>query len=488
MNVMARKQQSEIVQQLLQLPEWDDIEFKRAQISPKRLLETTCAIANSDGGHIIVGIEDASKTHGIDRVHGINKYLDNISEFNKLLRTDFDPPLQHYVSGFFEEVVNHDGNSDQVYIIRILKADDIHSLKNGDTYIRRGSQNVKIGAQEILRRRYEKGSIKFEDEGSGITKLNDLDEDLIAQFQKDTGSTSGDVWQFLKDNGLVKKTKRKTTLTNGAVLLFGKNPAVLLRRKCSIRVSHYHGTIRSFTESPNFVRRPFTIEGPLHTQINSAVAYFQQAVKESSPKLQDGTFRPSLLIPEWVFQEAIANAVIHRNYAVQNDIQVRFFDDRVEIESPGTYPAHITSSNLRTERFARNPILQRALSRFQEAPNLDIGEGVNRMYELMKKNNLYEPIYYPVTAVPNAVRVSLINMHKIDYWDIVSRYLDSKGKITNKEMRHITGIEDTLHVTRLLNEWVSNKLLDKKGGKTKGAYYIKTGQDLPSLLFESIEK
>lgn len=485
---MAKKTHSKLVDIFLKISEWENFEIKRADVSPRKLLETTCAMANTEGGYIVVGIEDAAKASGADRLRGIKENEDNLSEFLKLVRSEFDPPLQHYVSGFYEEIINKDGIKDKIYAITVKKADDIHSLKNGDTYVRSGSQNVKIGSQEILRRRYEKGSIKFEDENSSINKLDELDQTLLASYQKDTGSTEEDTWQFLKDNGLVKTTKSKKTLTNAGVLLFGKNPAVLLRRKCSIRISHYYGTSRSYTGEPNFVRRPFTIEGTLSAQIEESVKYFQDAVRASAPKLSGGAFRPSLLIPEWVFQEAIANAVIHRNYAVQNDIQVRFFDDRVEIESPGTYPAHITPANLRYERFARNPVLQRVLSRFQEAPNLDIGEGVNRMFELMSKSNLYEPIYIPVTKLPNAVQVSLINTRKVDYWDTVSKYLDLTGKITNQEVRQVTGIEDTLQTTRLLNDWVNSRLLEKRGGKTRGAYYIKTGQDLQSLLIKESEK
>ena len=199
-------------------------------------------------------------------------------------------------------------------------------------------------------------------------------------------------------------------------------------------------------------------------------------------------FRPSLLIPEWVFQEAIANAVIHRNYAVQNDVQVRFFDDRIEVESPGSYPAHITSSNIRQERFARNPTIQRALSRFQEAPNLDIGEGVDRMFTTMAEHNLYEPIFAPAKTHPNTVLVSLVNMQRINYWDTVSQYLDKNGLITNREVREITAIHDTLQVTRLLSDWVAKGLLEKRGGRTRGAYYAKAGQDILTLFFKRSEK
>ena len=485
---MAKKPEPILIKTLLETSERESFEVKSADVSPRKLLETTCAMVNTDGGIIVIGIQDAAKSTGVDRLEGISRNEDNISEYLKLIRSEFDPPLQHLVNGKYVDITNKDGVPDRIYLCFMEKAFDVHSLKNGDTFVRQGSQNVKIGSQEILRRRYEKGSVKFEDEDSTVESLEDLDAELIALYMKDTSSEESDIWQFLKDNGLVRQKKSKRTLSNAGVLLFGKNPAIALHRKCSIRLSHYHGTLRSYTGEPNFVRRPFTIEGNLLAQIEGAVSYFQQAVKESSPKLSGGTFRPSLLVPEWVFQEAIANAVIHRNYAIQNDIQVRIFDDRIEIESPGAYPAHITHANIRTERFARNPVIQRILSRFQSAPNLDIGEGVNRMFELMKKSNLYDPIYAPLLRFPNSVQVTLMNVHKMDYWDIVSKYIDSKGKITNQEVRHITGIEDTLQVTRLLSEWVASGLLEKQGGKTRGSFYTKSGQDLSQLLIKDLEK
>lgn len=480
------KNHSELVQNLLGLGEWNTFEAKRAAVQPRRLLESVCAFANGEGGFLVIGFEDEKKAQDTDRLVGISENPDNVSEFLKLLKSEFDPPLQHVVSSFEESITNKQGKEDQLLIVRVQKSNDIHSLKNGDTFIRRGSQNVKIGAQEILRLRYERGSIKFEDEDSGVIDLTELETDLLDKYKADTNSQNQDTWQFLKDNGLANKKKDGFALNNAGALLFGKNPAVLLSRKCSIKISHYFGIKPTFSGEPNFVRRPFTIEGPLVKQIEQTVEYFRQVVRESSPKLQGGTFRPSLLVPEWVFQEAIANAVIHRNYQVQNDIQVRFFDDHLEIESPGAYPAHITSANLRAERFARNPVIQRVLSRFSEAPNLDIGEGVDRMFELMKTHNLYEPIYFPTNIRQNSVLLFLMNLHKVDYWDTVSQYLDHHGSITNQVARNITGITDTLQVSRLLSDWVEKGLLERKGGKTRGAYYVKTGQDLQNLFAESI--
>lgn len=456
--------------------EWYSFETKRAAVQPRKLLETLCAFLNSEGGILVVGLEDHGKAKGKDRIFGISENEDNVSEFLKLWRNEFEPPVERFVSYYEEPVTNKTGKEDKLIIIKVSKSNDIHSLKNGDTFARRGSQNCKIGSSEILRLRYERGSIKFEDELSSIESVDDLDRDLLETYKLDTNSKSQDVWQFLKDNGLAKFVDSGNgQLTKACVLLFGKNPSVLLSGKYSIKISHYYGLKANFSGEPNFVRRPFTIEGPLIKQIEQAVNYFRDVVKTSPPKLSGSTFKPSLMIPEWVFQEAITNAVVHRNYNVQNDIQVRFFDDRVEIESPGTYPGHITIKNIRNERFARNPIIIRTLNRFQSSPNLDIGEGVDRMFELMKKQNLYQPIFFPPESFPNSVMLTLPNLNKISYWDTISNYLDQNTEITNEKAREITGIQDTLKMSRYLANWTEQGLLEKHGIAKKSSSYAKLG-------------
>jgi ATP-dependent DNA helicase RecG len=287
----------------------------------------------------------------------------------------------------------------------------------------------------------------------------------------------------LKDSGLAVGQLGEFELTKAGVLLFGKNPSVVLKNKCGIKISHYYGMKPSYTGKPNFVTRPFTVEGPLLKQIEQTIEYFRNIVKNSPPKLSGASFNPTFLVPEWAFQEAITNAVIHRNYFVQDDIQVRFFDDRVEIESPGTYPGHITVGNIRSERFARNPLILRTLNRFQIAPNLDIGEGVDRMYKVMKEKNLYEPLYFPPTIRPNSVLLILLNLKRVEYWDTVGKYLDTNYRITNKQARGITSVDDVLKMSRILKTWVEKGLLEKIGKAKKDCYYRKPGQEMPKSLF-----
>lgn len=474
----------DIIKIFLDTQEWQTFECKRAAIRPSDLLETVVGFANSDGGFVVVGLEDPNKATGDKRLIGISENADNVSDFLKLINKEIEPPLMLW--GKFElDITNVYGKQDKLLVLNIKKSNDVHSLKKGDTFVRKGRQNIKIGSTEIMRLKYEKGAIKFESEKSGITSLEELSRDLLEQYKKDTSSTGLDDWQFLKDNGLAVDTSGKYELTKAGVLLFGKNPSIALASKCGIKISHYYGTKPTYSGKPNFVTRPFTIEGPLMKQIEQAIEYFRSIVKSSPPKLSGAAFSPTFLIPEWAFQEAITNAVIHRNYFVQDDIQVRFFDDRVEVESPGTYPGHITVENIRTERFARNPLVLRTLNRFQVAPNLDIGEGVDRMFKVMREQNLYEPLYFPPTIRPNTVLLMLLNLYKVEYWDTVSKYLDENYRITNKKAREITGLDDVLKMSRILHGWVEKDLLEKVGKAKKDCYYRKPGQEIPKGLFSN---
>src|SRR5262249_24596759 len=108
--------------------------------------------------------------------------------------------------------------------------------------------------------------------------------------------------------------------------------------------------------------------------------------------------------PTEAIHEIVTNAVIHRDYSRNDDIHVRIFDNRIEVFSPGTLPAHVTPKNILDERAARNPKVVRLLNKFRNPPNKDVGEGLNTAFEAMKKLRLKEPI---IEQRDNGVLVTL---------------------------------------------------------------------------------
>ena len=194
--------------------------------------------------------------------------------------------------------------------------------------------------------------------------------------------------------------------------------------------------------------------------------------------------------PTRVIKEAITNAVIHRDYSIPSDIQIRIFPDRVEVISPGTLPGKVTLRNIQNiGSFNRNPLIVSNLREFPDPPNLDAGEGVRMMFQTMNAAGLYPPIYLTrSTTGRDEVRVLLLNENRPTIWDQVSSYLDKHGSVSNAEVRQIMGSENTLAVSKTLKAWVERGLLEvanPEAGKRSRRYRIPEVDPIPK--FFSIE-
>src|SRR3989344_5899607 len=115
----------EILQLFLETHEWQQFECKRAAVQPHRLLETAVAFANTDGGYIVVGLEDPAKAQGKERQVGISENPDNVSEFLKLIDKEIDPPIRVWNS-FELDIKNTAKKEDKLLVVNIRKSDDVH--------------------------------------------------------------------------------------------------------------------------------------------------------------------------------------------------------------------------------------------------------------------------------------------------------------------------------------------------------------------------
>jgi len=142
--------------------------------------------------------------------------------------------------------------------------------------------------------------------------------------------------------------------------------------------------------------------------------------------------------PDEALHEVLTNAVLHRDYSIPADVQVRIYDNRVEIESPGKLAGHITLKNILTEQFARNPKLVRMVNKFPNPPNKDVGEGLNTTFEAMEKLRLKPPI---IEERDNSVLVVLRHESLGSPEQLVMDYLKEHKEITNSIARDLTGIK-----------------------------------------------
>jgi len=94
-----------------------------------------------------------------------------------------------------------------------------------------------------------------------------------------------------------------------------------------------------------------------------------------------------------VYSYTIGNAVTHRDYSIRGtDIQIKLFDNRIVVESPGKLPGLVRADNIRHTHFSRNPKIAEFLKTYSFVK--EYGEGVDRMCKELEAVGLQAPEYY----------------------------------------------------------------------------------------------
>ncbi|MDO5561573.1 MAG: ATP-binding protein [bacterium] len=251
----------------------------------------------------------------------------------------------------------------------------------------------------------------------------------------------------------------------------------------------YSGDREKFDSVPNLISTPITINGPVAKQIEDASKTVLTMLR-AGLRLNGG-FLTQYQIPERAIIEAITNAVIHRDYYTKRDIEIKIFENRVEIQSPGLLPFNITPSNIGIERAFgyRNDLLVKHLRDFPQPPNLDQNEGVRAMRSVMKKENLFPPIFSTYPEVQDGVKVILLNEKMPSEWDKIVNFLQKNKYISNQEARKILN-QDIYTVSKLFNKWVRQGVLTKivpKTGAKRNVKYRLPNTDEEENLFSFIK-
>ena len=219
-----------------------------------------------------------------------------------------------------------------------------------------------------------------------------------------------------------------------AILLFGDEPQAILPKRCGVKIYRYRTSKEDGTRD-TLAFDPITIEGHLYVQIRNAVARTTELV-EGIQKLGTKGLEAISYPPE-TLHEIVTNALLHRDYSIPVDVHILIFDNRIEVESPGRLPGHITPTNILQEQFARNGSLVRIINKFPDPPNKDVGEDLNTAFDAMSKLRLKSPLIVETEA---SVLVKIRHEALASPEESVMEYLDRHDEIVNRIGRQITGI------------------------------------------------
>jgi len=419
-------------------------DIKSIDIRPAKLTRTISALANADGGELYIGV-DADKSLGKRSWRGFNgpeAANGHLQVFEKLFPLGQD---------FQYTFLACDGEPGLVLQVQIQKTHRITLASDKKPYLRRGAQSLPVQDTESLKRlEYCKGITSFETETVNCDVSVVTNSEVTIGFMLQVIPTA-EPENWLKKQQLIRESKP----TVAGAVLFADEPQAVLPKRCGIKVYRYR-TSKSLGTRETMAFDPITVEGCAYTQIREAIRITTETVEEikrlGEKGLEEVTYPPEAL------HEIITNAVLHRDYSIADDVHVRVFENRVEVESPGRLPAHVTVQNILAERFARNGNLVRIINKFPDAPNKDIGEGLNTAFEAMRKLRLKPPI---IEERENSVIVFIRHEPLASPEELVMEYLGNHDRINNSAAREICHIGSENVMKRVFERLMKRGMIER---------------------------
>ncbi len=361
------------------------LEFKS---KPAKLTDVFPAMAMTDGGWVILGIDDARTVVGCP----LNQVtLDRVTEAAKACGVEVQ--LRDITVG------NH-----QVTVIAVPEVRGrVVTTPDGRLLRRAGAANQPLVGDALARFVRERQDTPAEDESLPVVDLDDFDLDLVnraLEADERPKIRRSDLVRALSDLQVVRHEPAADPLiTKAAALLFARDPRKYVAGAC-IQVVRRVGV----GPGPGATHARKEVIGPLRHVLDETLAFIAKHTERHETVV--GTHREVFSeYPTAVLREAVLNALAHRDYGLQGaTVDVTAWDDRIEVRSPGSLPGHITLDNIRQEHYSRNRRTMRVLKLLGLVE--EYGEGVDRMFREMEAR-LMDPPSFAVT--PSSVTVTLRN-------------------------------------------------------------------------------
>lgn len=308
----------------MQRTESEILELKSTFGEWKEIIISLCAFANKYGGTVIVGLNDAGEPLNLD----IGRQ--SIEDFINKLKTNTDPVL-------YPSVNIKTFALGQIVELYIPPSDYKPVFAFGKAYTRVGKNTLQLSVAEVreLVKNYSLPDFDRQMLELGLSDF-DYDERLIRRINERFFNFPDDKLpgMLLSELKLLDRGK----LTNAAYLCFVKQNKLLPAAR--VKAARFKGNKPvTFIDMQDFT-------GNIIDAVEESLAFIKKHINMGV--LLDGKpVRTEMWeYPMPALREAVINAVVHRDYNDRGNIQIRIFDDSLEIWSPGLLPKVIDIDNI----------------------------------------------------------------------------------------------------------------------------------------------
>ncbi|KAA1380316.1 RNA-binding domain-containing protein [Aeromicrobium fastidiosum] len=423
------------------------VEFKRGRPAPndRTLIEAAVCMANGPGGSILVGVDDDGTVTGTPPRHGA---ATNPTLVEALILNRTNPSL---VCAVTVETVPEG----EVIIIDVPPAQTVTGTKDG-VYKRRslkvdGSPEcVPYEPMEMWSQQFVLSGQDYADVEARSATLDDLDPAEFERFRTMAGRPGGDqsiaklsdqdlgrALGVLRSGGVADHT-----VTLGGILLFGRE-ASLRRFVPNAEAAFVELNGLKVSVNDDFAR-------PLLRSAEELFAAVQSRNAES--EIQWGLHRLAVQrIPQIAVREAVANAMVHRDYAERGMTRVQIDRQLLTVESPGGFPPGVTRDNLLSTSRPRSRTLADAFKRAGIVERS--GRGVGLMFDALLRTGRAEPDYSRSTdrSVTVSFEISEVDLEMTRF--ILQREDETQREFSLDELR-------VLHELRTYGTLQTSEIVD----------------------------
>jgi ATP-dependent DNA helicase RecG len=345
------------------------------------IAKTLVAFANADGGELFVGIEDN---------HSITGLPHKQEKINEILNSPKDCVLKETPIPLKQaSIINYDEKT-LLYFAVSKGSDFVHLTSKGECFQRKDKESVPTASEKIVFDREEKSSREYDRQFIDIANVTDLDNELVEKVSRQIAKhiSSEKLLQYLD---LAEFDGYSLKLRRAALLLFSKK-SNKWHPRLQVRIFKVNG-VDEKTGSDFNVTEVGEANGNIFQLIESSWDLLRPHLTDTKFS-QDAMFRTQIMYPELACREALVNAITHRDYSNEGrGIEVKIFDDRLVIQNPGELLSSVTITDLKSlsgVHQSRNTYIARVLR--ETGFVRELGEGIRRIYELMKSNDMVDPL------------------------------------------------------------------------------------------------
>lgn len=393
-----------------------DKKEKLERNKPKSWLKSVSAFANGRGGKLIFGVKEDNT------ILGLSNYQEDSENISEIIKIKMDPNPE-----FDMEIKEIDGT-----VILILS---IFAGKNTPYFVVDGGTRTaykRVGNQSVLASRIDlfnlslKGEHISYDSLQSKKKIEDVSfKELKIEYKERTGKDFEE--KDLKSFGLINDEGNLTI----AGALFADNYQVYQSRVFCTRwngITKANGRIDALDD--------VEFEGNIIYLLKASLDF----VKRNSKKMwkKGPVYRIEYPeYPERAVQEALVNALIHRDYSViGSEVHVDIYDDRLEIYSPGgmydgTFIQYINPLNVSSIR--RNPIIADVFARMDLMERR--GSGLRKIIEAYEAEKNYKEELKPEFKSTESSFTTILKNLNYDTQNVTQNVTQSEGQNDGQKLK-----------------------------------------------------